>query len=419
MKPSVPCWFVALAGCLALALFCPSGALAAESLQIEVRETAGIRRFGYPVAVKLPAISSGAAEARFRLREGDKPVPAQFRHEAADGGTGAWWLDFNLSMAPNERRTLTVECGPDVTADAEPRGLEWKQTAEGFEVRNGSHLSWSVGRDIASLLKSVDAGDLHYLRPDGVRLAIEGANRALDAQDAQTAAPRVLRSGPLAIAIRYELSPNAGPLAEVKAMVDLTFPVSKSWVQVDVQIEDPRQSVRAVRAQIAQKLNTPTEEEPTLVDFGAASLVYMSLTPGAIGKLRASTKAAPPNTGTAASPRRSWEVLRGKRELLEPFVVQPAGADRAAAEGWAHVMDRGRCLALAVDEFGLGNTDSIEIAAEGDVTLLRRFAAREGTSSVSKHLRFWLHFVGFPPHVTAATSPQAMLSPLSVRVSKP
>lgn len=419
MNPAARRWFVAIAGCLALKALCPTHALPAETLQIEVRETAGIRRFGYPVAVKLPAISNSATELRFRLREGDKPVPAQFRYEAAEGGPGIWWLDFNLSMTPNERRTLMVEYGPDVAADAEPHGLELKPTAEGFEVRNGSHLSWSLGRDFASLLKSVDAGDLQYLRSDGVRLEIEGANGALDARDAQTAAPHVLRAGPLVVAIRYELSPKAGPLAETKTTVDLTFPVSKSWVQVDVEIEDPRQAVQSVRAEIAQKLAAPAEEEPTLVDFGAASLVYMSLAPGTIGKLRASTAAGPPNTDAPDSPRRSWEVLRGKRELLESFVVQPAGADRAAAEGWAHVMDRGRCLALAVDEFGLRDTDSIEVAAEGDVTLSRRFAAREAGSSVRKHFRFWLHFVGFPPHVTAATSPQAMLSPLSVRISKP
>lgn len=408
-------WLVAIAGCLALRAICPTGAIAAETLQIAVRETAGIRRFGYPVAVKLPALSIGDAKVRFRLREAGKPLPAQFRQEAADGGPGAWWLDFNLSMAPNELRTLTIEYGPDVDADAEPRGLELKQTAEGFEVRIGSYLTWAVGRDLASLLKSVDAGDLRYLRPEGVRLAIEGPNGALDAREAQTAAPRVVRSGPLAIAIRYELSPKDGPLAEMKAVVDLTFPVSKSWVQVDGRIDDPRQAVRSVRAEIAQNLQAPTEEEPTLVDFGAASLVYLSLAPGTAGKLRTSTAATPPNA--TASPRRSWEVLRGKRERLQPFVAQ--SADGGDAEGWAHVMDRSRCLALAVDEFDQRGADSIEVTAEGDVALSRRFAVEERGSPGSKHFRFWLHFVGFPPQVTAATSPPSMLSPLSVRISKP
>lgn len=355
------------------------------------------------------------ANARFRLREGANPVPAQFRQEPTDGGPAEWWLDFNLSMTPNEVRTLTLEYGPDVTADAEPGGLELKQTPDGFEIRNNPHLTWTAGRDLFGLVKSVDAGDLQYLRGEGVRLGIEGPNGLLHARELKMVAPRVIRSGPLAVAIRYEFVPTAGPLAETKSTVDLTFPVSKSWVQVDWKIDDPRQAVRSVRAEIAQKLAAPTEEGPTLVDFGASSLVYMSLGPEARGKLQASRAAAPPNGPL----RPSWEVLRGDKKGFKPFVVQAAGHDRAEAEGWAHIMDRSRCLALAMDEFGDVGEDSIELTAKGDITLARKFSTDGPDRPVTKSFRFWLHFVGFPPHVTAATSPQSMLSPLTVRISKP
>lgn len=407
--------FVALVAWLTIGTVYAIGAGAAETLQLEVRETAGIRRFGYPVAVKLPELSLGIEKARFRLREGAKPVPAQFRQEPSDGGIAEWWLDFNLSMRPNEVRTLTLEYGPDVAADAEPRGLELKQTSDGFEVRNAPHLTWTTGRDLFGLVKSVDAGDLQYLRGEGVRLAIEGPNGALHARDVESAEPRVIRSGPLAVAIRYEFAPTADPLAETKSTVDLTFPVSKSWVQVDWRIDDPRQAVRSVRAEIAQKLAAPTDEEPTLVDFGASSLVYMSLGPEDRGKLQAGRAAPQPN----GPHRPSWEVLRGDKKDIESFVVQAAGHDRDEAEGWAHIMDRSRCLALAVDEFGDVGEDSIELTAKGDITLARKFSTDGPDRPVTKNFRFWLHFVGFPPHVTAATSPQSMLSPLTVRISKP
>ncbi|HJT31020.1 MAG TPA: hypothetical protein VJ783_03055 [Pirellulales bacterium] len=414
-EPGRGCWFVVYVTFVVAGAAYASGAGGAETLQIEVRETAGIRRFGYPVAVKLPELSMGGAKARFRLREGAKPAPAQFRQESTDGGIAEWWLDFNLSMRPNEVRTLTLEYGPDVAVDAEPRGLELKQTVDGFEIRNRPHLTWTAGRDLLSLVKSVDAGDLQYLRGEGVRLAIEGPNGALHARDVETAATRVIRSGPLAVAIRYEFAPTAGPLAETRSTVDLTFPVSKSWVQVDWKIDDARQAVRSVRAEIAQKLAGPTDEEPTLVDFGASSLVYMSLGPEARGKLQASRAAAQPNGPL----RKSWEVLRGDKNGFEPFVVQAAGHAHAEAEGWAHIMDRTRCLALAVDEFGDVGEDSIELTAKGDITLARKFSTAGPDRPVTKSFRFWLHFVGFPPHVTAATSPQSMLSPLTVRISKP
>ena len=52
---------------------------------LRVSETAGIRRFSYPVTVKTPWMGGG------RLLENGKPVPAQFRHGE---------LDLNVSLVP-------------------------------------------------------------------------------------------------------------------------------------------------------------------------------------------------------------------------------------------------------------------------------------------------------------------------------
>jgi hypothetical protein len=401
---------LALFGWLVFGLASPS--VAVETLQLEVSETAGIRRFGYPIALKLPEHSATVAEGHFRLRDGDKPVPAQFRPEQTAGGPGAWWLDFNLSMTPNEVRTLTLEYGPDVAADPEPHGLELKQTPNGFVIRNGPHITWNAGRDLHHLLTSVEAGDLQHLRREGVRLDIEGPNGVRYELDPKAFHARVIRSGPLAVAIRYEFAPQVGPLAGVKSTVDLTFPVSKSWVQIDWHVDDPRQAVRSARAKIAQNLAVPTDDQPTLVDFGASSLVYMSLTPGTIGRLQTRAAAATPNMPV----RPFWEVLRGPRNRLEAFAAQPAGPQSGQVEGWAHSMDRRHCLALGVGEFGRGGDDSIEITAEGEISVVREFAPGVHASD-TKSFRLWLHFVGFPPHLTAATSPQSMLSPLKVRVN--
>lgn len=389
--------------------------VAVETLKIEVRETAGITRFGYPIAVKLPAFSSGAASARFRLRDGEKPIPAQFRQEPTEAGDGPWWLDFNISMMPHEVRTLTLEYGPDVAADAEPHGLGLEQTPAGFEIRNGPHLTWTIGRDRLGLLKSVNAAGVQHLRPDGVRLEIGGPNGVLSRMGDETCSCRIIRSGPLTVLIRYEFAPANGPLAETKSTVDLAFPVSKSWVQVDWRIDDRRHALHWVRAEIAQNLDPPTDQEPTLVDFGASSLVYMSLEPAAVGQLL-----SPTTTPASKTPqRRSWEVLRGTRDRLEPFAVRSRDVPSGVAEGWAHIMDRSRCLALALAQFGEGGDDSIEVAAEGKVSVTRRFQTGGADVPTTKNVRFWLHFVGFPPHQTAATSPQSMLSPLIVDVTKP
>ena len=405
---------------LALAVLAsPAGGLlgqdaaAFETLRLEVREVGGIRRFGYPIALTLPELSSAPTDTHFRLCDGDKVVPAQFR-QATSGGAKVWWLDFNISLLPKEARFLTLDYGPDVAAAPEPRGLEIKQLPDGFEIRNGSHLTWTLGNNPRQLLKSVDAGGLEHVRSGGLRLGLEGPSNIHDDMAEETISSQIVRSGPLAVAIRYELAPRAGPFAGVKSTIDLTFPVSKSWVQVDWQIDDPRKAVQLAHAKIVQNLNPPTEKEPTLVDLGASSLVYMSLTPGTVGTLRApgqvrDSKGAPP----------AWEVLRGAADSVEPFVAPSSSAESRSAEGWAHIMDRSRCLALAIAAFGRGSRDSIEVTAAGDVGISRRFTTGGASLPMKKILPFWLHFVGFPPHVTAATSPQSMLSPLVVRVSKP
>ncbi len=99
---------------------------------------------------------------------------------------------------------------------------------------------------------------------------------------------------------------------------------------------------------------------------------------------------------------------------MTPFAEAPT-PDSPPAEGWAHVMDRTRCTALAVADFGRRARDRIEVLADGRVRIWREFApGGEVPSGRAKSLTFWFHFVGMPVQVGAATSPQAMLAPLKV-----
>lgn len=417
--PCSPRFLLAATTLLAVLEFLSSGsacslATAAERLRLEVTEAAGIKRFGYPVMLRLPPVSGVDATTRFRLLDGDKDVSAQFRHEKIDDGSGVWWLDFNVNMAPNVSRVLAIEYGADVQAASERTGLALEEMPDGFEIRNGQHLTWLAGRELPHVLKSVDGAGFEYLRPAGVQLVIEGQDGKVHELRDDSGSCRLIRSGPLAVAIRHSIAPKDGLFAETKSSIELTFPVSKSWVQVDWQIEDPRQVVRSIRADIAQHLVSPSDQQPTLVDFGASSLVYMSLGPGTAGKLISAAKTAAP----MKTARPAWQVLRGQEDRLEPFVVDREDPS-TTAEGWAHVMDRKRCLALAIADFGGGNGDSIEVSADGNVSVARQFPLAAANRGATKSIRFWLHFVGFPPRVTAATSPQSMLAPLVVRVSQP
>ena len=99
------------------------GAQSAPTRQIEVSETAGIRRTEYPVTarVELPrGALRDASNARLKLTE---DVIAQFAAETAwdDGSVRALSVDFNVSLGPAERRRYTLEFGPDVKSSCARR----------------------------------------------------------------------------------------------------------------------------------------------------------------------------------------------------------------------------------------------------------------------------------------------------------
>src|SRR5262249_20276333 len=99
---------------------------------------------------------------------------------------------------------------------------------------------------------------------------------------------------------------------------------------------------------------------------------------------------------------------------LTPLAVGAKPSDASRIEGWAHLMDRKSCLALAIDGFGRDTRDTIGAAADGKLTVWRDFTP--GKSKAPKRLHFWLHFVFAPPQVSPAASPQQMQAPLEVRL---
>src|SRR5262249_3681698 len=97
-----------------------------------------------------------------------------------------------------------------------------------------------------------------------------------------------------------------------------------------------------------------------------------------------------------------------------PLVVMPP-SQPSKAEGWAHVMDRERCTAVAVADFAQHQQRS-EIAVDADGRL--RCEREYDGKTARKTLTFWLHFVSMPVQLGAATSPQSMMNPLQVTVRK-
>jgi len=369
----------------ALIVLMLSNTAAAEELAFDVKETAGLRRFGYPVEAKLRLPNAVGERTGFRI----KGVPAQIRPVLSAGMITDVLVDFSANLGPNESKRYTLEYGPDVKP-SEGKGDTSVEDVDGaFRVKIGG-LTYEVPADLLGLFRSVATGKNDYLAKDSKGLIIFYRDQIPFRAGGtgpwgETTKGTITRRGPHAVALRFDgVEPLRGA-RKVKSVVELTFPRSKSWVRVDWSIDDPDGFV----AGMGVDLNANLQSEPALIDFGAGSYIYTTLKKSQSALL------------DIRGPK--WRIEQGGALFAE-------GAGRA--ENWAHMMDKSRCIAYAS-----AATDQAEIRASGEGNLQGwRYFAREGSQPPrgAKQFTFWLHFVGMPAQIGALTSPQSMQSPLVV-----
>ena len=389
-----------------------SGNLAgAERLRVEVRETGGWSRPAYPCTLTLDR-PSASRPLRFRLLdESSRPIVVQADGEEL-GKTTRWRLAFPLSLEPRQRRVLILEVGVDVTPSPKRRRGHVLETADGsLKVINAPYLTWTIPSRVGPCLQSLEFGGHEHLEGPTAKLVLKTrSGQSLSVGGPKAPAWKAVRRGPLAVTLLGRQTVLVGKSTPIVNRVELDFPVSRSWVRMDWQLDDPDDRIAEIRLEVDLNLDASTSAAPNLVDFGAGTWVYSRLRSGQVAVLEAQR----PGVGPPASAP-AWRVSRGTAKALRPFVVSdPVRPVRA--EGWVHLMDRKRCLALAVDGFGRERLESIQATAEGGIRVRRVFGSQKRAATHSKSLRCWLHFVGFPPQQSAATSPRHMQTPPAVRV---
>ena len=410
LKASIP-WSVPTIACLLIFI---APALAGERLVLEVHEVGGFRRQP-PIRVPLALPRPVPRATPFRLLVDGKPSSAQFRPSGDGEQTDQWWVDFSLPLTPHETRECIVEYGEGVVPLPESkRGQSLRTTADSFVIENAPYITWTVPRDLSGILRSVSFPPDDYLRPGSPGLVLKdraGGRHPLGGSGVEA---RVTREGTRTVALRFNGGFEQGALAGVRWTADLSFPSQVSSVEVVLTVDDREGKVAAIGTEMNLNLDPPKPDAPTLVDFGAWHLVYASLEPDEIAELRG----APGPSGPSA-------VFKGKAGMLVPVATNdpepPAAGEgaplRLASEGWAHVMDRRRCLAIAVDRFAKERDDVLTATADGVVSVWREYSrAGERTPPLTKSLRTWMHFVPYPPQQSAATSPRMMQTPARVVV---
>jgi hypothetical protein len=400
-----------------LLLFCciACGELQAEEqLTVEVRETSGIARFGYPVNARFHW--PGEAEpAGFQLFAGQRPVPAQFSRVFEGQKNEAWELDFNLDLLPLETKTFRIQAAAKPAEQANPHGLSLERNQRSIRILRPG-LEFELPADVSGLLLGVRSPREDYLAASskGLTWRDRKGNSYQLGKDEASGKPsfEIVKSGPLCAALQFVS--RQGPAAGgVTSTVRLDFPRSKSWVRVDWALKDPDDSVAEIGAEFDLRMS-PASSRPTLVDFAATTYIYATLRPSELAVFSGWPQAEKDDGRTAG--HQLWEVKRGTAVNLVPYVVATEGETRSP-EGWAHVMDDKLCTAIAVDRFASETADRIEVEAAGRTRIMRSYAPHaEARTSGPKRLVFWMHFVPSPPHVGAVTSPQSMQSPPSVRI---
>jgi hypothetical protein len=274
------------------------------------------------------------------------------------------------------------------------------------------------------LLASVRYGDREYLRPEGAGLAIidgTGAERVPDAGSVRTRVrTRVLKSEPIRVLLEQRGEYPAAGSASLAFRTTMEFPSSKSWIHLIHEISAREEAVPEVVLRMPFALAT----EPRLFDFGVQSWLYGFLRPGQAATLVQRVAAARSDGATR------WSVTLGSGEDPPVYAATPdsppSGARAARAEGWAHLMDGQKVIALGIPRFGVTPGEySIRLEHDGACTIRwssrRAGGATRGRRGSASHpaspLRFeaYFHFIPFPAQVTAATSPPSMLAPLVAR----
>jgi len=388
-----------------------------------LKETAGLRRFGYPVHLNLPMdfTPPDLAADGFALKRDGQDVPSQFRRVTQPDGTSLVSLDFNASPGSFEVQKYAVHHNSAFKpAVVKGRGMNVHRNGSTIEISHSPYITYAISDDLAGFVRSVKVPSAEFIKGDssGLFVVVKGQKTLLPSHD-RKATPgsmvRIGRQGPLAVGLQSQCQlalEGSGPVA---SLIDLTFPSSKSWIETIWTLNDPQNQIETM----GLDLGFLVDEPPILLDCGAKSTVYGTLKERELMTFEAGD--LPLTRGIMPS----WVIRQGTAEKSEVLAIMRRGVGNEP-EGWVHVIDRRRCTAMAVADFGqpaLGVLDRFEIHGNGRFRFERRFLTEKigqrRPKNPIKTLKFWLHFVTTPVQVGAVTSPQSMLAPLDVEWGRP
>lgn len=359
----------------------------AQAVAIQVRESAGIRRFGYPVTAVIP-LPRGAIQSTksVRLLNSDgKPLAAQTTatEKHGDGSLKQIEVDFNFSPGPLEVSNLKLEYGPNINAVEPKQGLTFSESDDAYQVS-----AYTIRKDARPLISSVRYGR-ECLRAGGLGVVAWRDGAELTASKRSWT---IEKQGPFDVRLRcdgvYARPENTG---EMKFTLSLEFVSSKSWVGLRHSVESKPGEQIALGIVGDFKL-----DGRLLWDTDCSYWLYGVLESG--------------EQMNFAQREEGWSCKLGKAGQESLYAANTSDNNRA--RGWGHFQEaRENGNVVAFGFAGPSTTHGYSVNLGGDGKLLMRSAAGDVKPV---RLDAFFHFIPVPTQHTARTSPAAMMSPLVV-----
>lgn len=328
------------------------------SQTIAVTESAGLRRFGYPVTASLefPMGELKSLDKVRLLNSENQEVACQFTalSQWSDNTVRKCDSDFIATLGPHETQTFRIEIGLGPQKRL-PKGIEVKESETSFQVGSNA-IQHRIRRDGKPLLESIAFGSDEFLAKDGISTSVKPS------------AAKIIKSGPFNATIEM-------------GSVRLEYVSSKSWVKLTQRAESS--DIVAVDAHFL------LTSAPLMWDLGMGSWLY-GTTHGLDDHVQLRKETS------------MWKAVttsHGKAPSLF--------ATSMVFDGCGHLVDRQKVAAFGIADCSLLDDPQIQLRGDGHFRL----------SAKCRELTVYFHLVGQPAQVTAVTSPQSMVSPLHVKVT--
>ena len=354
--------------------------------RIRVRETAGIRRFLYPLTVFLDHTTWPDFDDVQVLNQQGVPQPSQLT-PAEKGMRLRHRLDFAVSLAPLEQIEL------DLWSDMPPMVVNdpLQVTEEGGFHNQQQHFGISFGCD-GDVSRVVYDSISHLrgrctIRRNGVESTYDTTSFA---KNSAFALGFTLNARVLAYS-EYQDGCKAKTLSEITAC--------KSWVTTEHRLEQPRPQ-DMIEFTLPLAITSPT----LTCDIGVGSGIYGKLNGGSAPEVVWRTE-------FGDTPHARWSVETAGRT---DYMGQVETVASFLPQRWFHLIDSDKALAVAITRVPPDAREmTVRLTHEGDVSIAFRLG---DTITGPAEFGICYHFLNDVPAIAAATNPQSILLPPVVEV---